>query len=187
MLSVFLLLSGCLTYGKYTFRFDFNTGKVEKIYHNICSRKDPQEKEYAIENDWSELKKLAGEKNKKQFDPDVIKPVRTELFQENDGLSGKEIFEVQSPKAFPSKTAIFERLHPDKEKDMAFEFKNIGGEIFLFTKYHRIESANGEIVKTKQNHMVAWPLDQTVFEFTVIRDTKPGESLLPFYLKEKTN
>ncbi len=183
ILSVSLILSGCLTYQEYSFKFDFNSGKAEKVYHDIRSQKGVDEKDYSLEGDWVGLQELAGEDFGKEFDRDVIKPITAELFQEENVLSGREVFEVQAPKAFPSKTAILERLHKDGNEE--FEFKILNGEIFMFVNSGKIKTANGDIIKTEKNYMVVWPEEQVVFEFVIDKGGNRGESLLPFYLKEK--
>jgi len=182
-LPLCLILSGCLTYQEYSFKFDYNSGKAEKIYHDFRSKKDFDEKDYSIEKDWAMLKESTGEEFGKELDADVIKPIKAELFQEDNVLSGKTIFEVQLPKAFPSKTAILEKLHTDGEEN--FEFKIINGEIFLFTHDKNIKSANGKVIKTEKNNIAIWPKDQVVFEFTIDKNSYGGKTLLPFYLEDK--
>ncbi|MCP4650770.1 MAG: hypothetical protein GY853_11935 [PVC group bacterium] len=183
LLSLCFVLSGCLRYGEYSFKFDYNSGKVEKTYHDFRSQKGFDEKEYSIERDWAMLKEATGEEFGDEFDPDVIKPIKAELFQEDEALSGRTTFEVQLPKAFPSKTAILEKLHEEGEEK--FEFKILSGEIFLFTQNRNIRSTNGKVIKTAKNNIVVWPGDQIMFEFTVDSDNGGGKSLLPFYLEEK--
>ena len=113
----------------------------------------------------------------------MIKPIKAELFQEKDALSGKTIFEVQLPKAFPSKTAILEKLHTDSEENL--EFQMLNGEILLFTQGKDIKSANGKVIKTDKNNIIVWPEDQVIFEFKINSNNRGGKSLLPFYLEEE--
>ncbi|MFH1777226.1 MAG: hypothetical protein ABH952_06700 [Candidatus Omnitrophota bacterium] len=183
-LPLCLILSGCLTYQEYSFRFDYNTGKTEKVYHDFRSQKGFDEKDYSIENDWNTLKESVSKEFGKDIDKDVIEPIKAELFQEGEVLSGKEIFVVQLPKAFPSKIAILERLHAEGDLNENLEFQILNGEIFLFTHDKKIKSTNGKIVKTNKNNIIVWPEDQIVFEFS-ISNNQGGKSLLPFYLKEK--
>jgi hypothetical protein len=178
-----LILCGCLSSQKYSFKFDYQTGKVEKTYYDIRSQEE-KEKDYSIERDWERLKSMAGEEFGKGFDVDVIKPIKAELFQDGNVLSGKGIFEVQLPKAFPSKKALLEKL--DVAPDEELEFLIINKEIFLFfSSGTEIEASNGKIIKTEKNNIIVWPEDQIVFEFTLNTEINGGKSLLPFYLKEK--
>jgi hypothetical protein len=181
--SIFLILSGCLTREKYSFRFDYKTGRAERVSYDIRSQKGADEKDYSIEKDWKLLKSSAGEGLGKEFDPDVIKPVKAELFQDGDVVSGKEIFEVQSPKAFPSKDVLLEKLLSGQDEGV--HFQKINNEIFMFADSREIESSNGKIIKTANNYIVVWPEDQILFEFTLNNKRSGGKSLLPFYLKDK--
>ena len=187
IIQLCFLLCGCLSYQKYSFTFDYETGKVEKTYYDIRSHEETDK----TGEDWELLKSMAGKKFGKGFDADVIKPVKAKLFQDGDVLSGKEIYEVQLPKAFPSKKALLERLHedPDEEKRLkGLEFQTINQEIFLFLQRGiEIEASNGKIIKTEKNNIIVWPEDQTTFEFTLYTKSTGGKSLLPFYLKEKDN
>jgi uncharacterized protein YceK len=182
ILLICLVLSGCLTRQKYSFRFDYKTGRAERLSYDIRSQKGADERDYSIEGDWKSLKSCAGENFGKEFDPEVIKPVKAELFKDGEVLSGKEIFEVQSPKAFPSKEALLEKLHAGQDESL--HFQTINNEIFLFSNSKEIESSNGRIIKTDKNNIVVWPEDQLVFEFTLHSKSSDGKTLLPFYLKE---
>ena len=184
-MCVCLLLSGCLTYQEYSFTFDYNTGKVEKVYHDLRSQKGFDEKDYSIEKDWIGLKESVTEHFGEGLDVDVIKPIKAELFQEGDVLSGKEVLKVQLPKAFPSKVAILERLHADGDLNDQLKLQALNSEIFLYAGNNEIKSTNGKVIKTDKNNMIVWPEDQTEFEFTLESDTKGGKSLLPFYLEEQ--
>lgn len=178
------LLCGCLTYEKYSFKLDYQTGKVEKTYYDIRSH---EETDRSIEGNWKLLKSMAGEKFGEEFDSDVIKPIKAELFQDGNVLSGKEVFKVQIPKAFPSKEVLLEKLHADEDKGLeGLEFQTINEEIFLFLPSDaEIEASNGKIIKTEKNNIIVWPEDQIIFEFTLNTEVNSGKSLLPFYLKEK--
>ena len=180
--TICLILCGCLTRQKYSFKFDYKTGRAERLSYDIRSQKGIDEKDYSIEGDWKSLKSGVGEDFGKEFDSDVIKSIKAELFQDGEVLSGKEIFEVQSPKAFPSKKVLLEKLQGDQDK---IQFKIINNEIFLFSGSKEIGSSNGKIIKTEKNNIVVWPEDQLVFEFTLNDKSSGGKSLLPFYLKEK--
>ena len=175
-------LTGCLSYQAYTFRFDYNTGIAEKEYYDIRTQKGGDE-DYSAEKDWALLKSRAGEEFGKEFDPEVIKPVRAELFQDGDVLSGKEIFAVQAPKAFPSKTAVLERLHADD--DLGLEFLVIQGEIFLFSSNKNISSSTGRKILTEKNGLIVWPEEALVFDFSLPAEQSGGTSLLPFLQAEK--
>lgn len=178
------ILSGCLTYQEYSFKFDYDSGITEIIYRDLRSKKAPDEDDYSIENDWLTLLKMTNEEFGKEFDHDVIRPIKAELFQEDNKLSGKQIFKIRLPKAFPSKTAIFERIHADGVVD-GLKFQILNEEIFLFAYGKKIKSANGKIINTSKNNIIVWPKDQTKFDFTIDEINPGGTSLLPFYLEEK--
>ncbi|EKD26123.1 MAG: hypothetical protein ACD_79C01355G0004 [uncultured bacterium] len=178
-----MFLSGCLNHQKYSLSFNYETGLIEKKYYDIRSQKGGKEKDYSLENDWELLKSKISKEFGSEYNADVIKPVKAEIYEENGVLCGKETFQVQLPKAFPSKSAIFEKIHGDNTQEL--DFKLINGEIYLFCGSKEVESTNGEILKTDKNNIVVWPEEQTVFEFTVNNNNIGGESLLPFYRKEK--
>jgi len=180
VLPLCLLLSGCLTFQKFTFTFDYASGRTEMIYHDIRSQTEVDDKENGIEEDWASLQELVDGGYAKDLDSDVVKPVKAELFQEEKVLSGKKVLEVQLPKAFPSKTALLERLLGNENE--AFLIKTINDEIFLFTGSMEVLSANGTILKSPGNNMVVWPADKALFEFTVDQGDVAGESLLPLFL-----
>lgn len=181
--SICLILCGCLTRQKYSFKFDYTTGRAERLSYDIRSQKGADEKGYSIEGDWELLKSITGKDFGKEFDSDVIKPIKAELFQDGEVLSGKEIFKVQLPKAFPSKKVLLEKLHADQDEGLQFQI--INGEIFLFASNKTIESSNGKIIKTEKSDIIVWPEEQVIFEFTLNKNSTGGKSLLPFYLKEK--
>ncbi len=181
ILPILLILSGCLTREEYSFKFNYKNGRVEKIHHNVCSKKGFDEKDYSPEKDWALLKETIKEIREK-YDKDVIESVSTELFQEGDTLSAKEIYKVKCPKCFPSKTAILSMLHDDEK----WRFEIINKEIFAFVPPGKsILNSNGQNIVTEHNNIIIWPEDQEAFEYTVKESTAGGESLLPFYLKEK--
>ena len=184
ILPLCLILCGCLTYEKYSFEFDFTDGRVEKTFYNIQSQKGFKEENYSPEQDWALLQSRIGEEFGDEFDPDVIQPVKSLLYQDGDVLSGKEMFKVQLPKAFPSKTAILELLHSDQNED--FKFHVVNDEIFMFAGKKKIEASNGRIIETEENNIIVWPVRQEQFEFTLIPHYGKGESLLPFFLEGQT-
>ncbi|MDP3980714.1 MAG: hypothetical protein Q8Q33_04795, partial [Chlamydiota bacterium] len=169
-----IILSGCLSYQQYSFEFNYDSGKAEIIYHDLCSQKGVDEKDYSIEKDWELLKETIEEFGK-ELDRDVIKPIKAELFQEGDVLSGKQTVEVQLPKAFPSKAAILEKLFADGDLDENLEFQVINDETFLFAHGKKIKSTNGKMIKTAKNNIVVWPEDQIVFKFSVISYNQEGK------------
>ncbi len=183
ILALCLGSAGCLSYQQYTFKFDFNTGDVIKEYSDIRTQKGGGDEEYSPGKDWELLKARVGEDFGKEYDPDVIKPVRAELFQEGEVLSGRETFTVQSPKAFPSKVAILERLLADTDQDL--EFLAIKGEIFLVSGNKNITSSSGKKIVTEKNCFIVWPQEAVVFDFSLPEGPSGGTSLLSFYLSEK--
>jgi len=183
ILALCLVAAGCLSYQKYTFQFDFNTGNVIKEYSDIRTQKGGGEEDYSPGKDWELLKARVGEDFGKEYDPDVIKPVRAELFQEGETLSGRETFMVQLHKAFPSKAAILERLHADTDQDL--KFLAIKEEIFLVSGNKDIASSSGKKIVTEKNCFIVWPQEAVVFDFSLPEGTLGGTSLLPFYLSEQ--
>jgi hypothetical protein len=180
--SCFMLMNGCLTAERYSFTFDYETGRVVMVYHNIGSQKG-SENDYSVEKDWEYLKELIVD-TKPEYDPDVVEEISKELFEENGVLSGRKILRVKCPKCFPSKAAVFSLFHPDEEK---WRFEVINKELFLFLSYgNEIVSTNAKIVKTKSNQILVWPKDAKKIEFAVVESgVFKGASLLPYYQKEK--
>jgi len=178
----FMLMNGCLTAERYSFTFDYETGRVEMVYHNIGSLKS-DECDYSVAKDWEYLKELIVD-TKPEYDPDVVEEITKELFEENGVLSGRKILRVKCPKCFPSKAAILSLFHPDEEK---WRFEVINDELFLFLSYgNAILNTNAKIVKTKSNQIFVWPKDAKKIEFAVIESgVFKGTSLLPYYQKEK--
>ncbi len=179
--ACFMLMNGCLTAERYSFTFDYDTGRAEMIYHNIRSQSD-EEKDNGVAKDWEYLKELIVD-TKPAYDPDVVEEITKELFEEHGVLSGRRITRIKCPKCFPSKAAILSMLFDDKE----WRFEIINDELFLFISASKqIVSANAKIVKTKSNQILIWPKDAKKFEFVVREaDKSVGESLLPYYQKEK--
>lgn len=175
------LLTGCITVSKYTFSFDFGTGEVRHEYHDLTSRQGPDEKDYSIPNDWAKLKQMVEEK-KPEFDPDVVEDISKELFEENNVLCARKLQKVKCPKCFPSKAAILSFLH---DKDWRFEM--INDEVILFLPGDKkIISTNGEKLTTQKNSLIVWPNETTKFEYGISEQASGGASLLPYYLKEKS-
>ena len=178
----FMLMNGCLTAERYSFTFDYDTGRVEMIYHNIRSQSG-DEKDNDVAEDWEYLKELVAD-TKPAHDPDVVEEITKELFEENGVLSGRGIIRVKCPKCFPSKAAILSMFFDDEKE---WRFQIINEELFLFVLSGKeIVSANAKIVKTKSNQIVIWPKDAKKIEF-VYRETGKfvGDPLLPYYQKEK--
>jgi hypothetical protein len=180
--ACFMLMNGCLTAERYSFTFDYETGRVVMVYHNIGSQKG-SECDYSTEKDWEDLKELIAD-TKPQYDPDVVEEITKELFEENGVLSGRKILKVKCAKCYPSKAAVLSLFHPDQEK-WRFEMSN--GELFLFLSYgNKIVNTNAKIVKTKSNQILVWPKDAKKIEFAVVESgVFKGASLLPYYQKEK--
>jgi hypothetical protein len=178
----FMLMNGCLTAERYSFTFDYDTGRAVMVYHNIGSGK-ADECNYSVEQDWENLKELILD-TKPEYDTDVVEGVTKELFEENGVLSGRRIIRIKCPKCFPSKAAVLTLFHPDQEK---WRFEVINNELFLFISYgNKIVSTNAKIVKTKSNQILVWPKDAKKIEFSVVESgVFKGTSLLPYYQKEK--
>ncbi|MCJ7663357.1 MAG: hypothetical protein MUO24_03855 [Desulfobacterales bacterium] len=178
----FMLMNGCLTAERYSFTFDYETGRVVMMYHDIGSQKGG-ECDYSAKKDWEDLKELILD-TKPEYDPDVVEETTKELFEEKGVLSGRKILRVTCPKCFPSKAAILSLFHPDEEK---WRFEIINDEIFLFLSYgNEIVSTNAKIVKTKSNQILVWPKAAKKIEFAVVETgIFKGTSLLPYYQKEK--
>jgi len=184
-------LSGCLTVGGNSFKFDYDTGLAEVTYHDFRSQKGYDEDDYSIEKDWEELKESVEEPAEVE-DEGVLDLLTQELFQEDDALSGKMKVKVNCPKCFPSKQAALEYLHKGtvgltslKEKES--DFRTINNEIFFFVPSGtEIVATNGKVLKTSYNNIIVWQEEQKVFEYQA-REAKEsgGKSLLPFYLKEQ--
>jgi hypothetical protein len=179
--ACFILMNGCLTAERYSFTFDYDTGRVEMIYHDIRSQKG-SENDYSVEKDWEYLKELILD-TKPEYDPDVAEEIAKELFEENGVLSGRKILRVTCPKCFPSKAAIFSMFHDSQE----WRFEIINDELLLFISAgKKIVSTNAKIVKTKSNQILVWPKDAKKIEFAVREGGMfGGVSLLPYYQKEK--
>jgi hypothetical protein len=186
IILIIFFLSGCITYERYSFKFNYKTGEVEKIYHGLKTAKGMDEKDYTAERDWETLKRQT-EEFRNQYDQDIIEPIHSELFKENNILSGKEKLIVKLPKAFPSVSEILKRLHSEDNYESNLDFRIINGELFLFLpKDKKIESTNGKILESNGNNIIAWSNEQYIYEFT-IKITSNGKSLLPFYLKDIEN
>lgn len=56
---------------------------------------------------------------------------KADLFQDGKVFTGIEVYKVQSPKAFPSKEMLLEKLL--FKHDDGLHFQEINNEIFLFT------------------------------------------------------
>jgi hypothetical protein len=174
-------MTGCLTVSQYSFSFDYSTGKSTRIYHDIRSKKGGDEKGYSVEKDWKELKRITQDKDP-TLDPEVVDEVSKELFQEDGLLSGKKHQKVICPKCFPSKAALLSYLHPEE-----WRFEMVNDEIFVFLPSgNKIVSTNGISVTTQMNALIIWPSDTDKFEYVVSEPHSGGESLLPFFLKERT-
>ncbi len=180
--ACFMLMNGCLTAERYSFTFDYETGRAVMVYHNIGSLKS-DECDYRVEQDWEYLKELIQD-TKPEYDSDVVEEATKELFEENGVLSGRRIIRVKCAKCFPSKAAVLSLFHPDEEK---WRFEIINDELFLFLSYgNKIVGTNAKIIKTKSNQILVWPKDAKKIEF-VAREGGlfGGVSLLPYYQKEK--
>ena len=174
------LMTGCLTVSQYTFSFDYSTGESKRIYHDIRSKKGGDEKDYSVEEDWKELNRLIQDKNP-TLDPDVVKEASKELFKQDSVLSARKHQKVICPKCFPSKAAVLSYLHPEE-----WRFEMVNDEIFMFLPTgNKILSTNGISVTTQMNAFIIWPSDTDEFEYVVSEQSSGGESLLPFFLREK--
>lgn len=176
-----IILSGCVTVSQYKFSFDYSSGEVMRDFYNLKSQKDPGEKNYSIEEDWNELKKLV-EETDPEYDINIVQDISKKLFQENDVLTARKIQKVTCPKCFPDKSAVLSYLHED-----SWRFELIGKEVFLFLPSNKqIVSTNGKKVITKNNSLIIWPENTSRFEYVAKELNSGGRSLLPHYLKDKT-
>lgn len=179
-LSLVALLTGCITVAEYSFSFDYTTGKVEREYSDLASRKSPDEKNYSVESDWKGLKELVEDKDP-EFDTGVVQEVSKDLFQEESVLSARKVQTVVCPQCFPSKAAVLAYLHEDQ-----WRFEMINDEIFLFLPGgNKIVSTNGKAVVTEGNSIIIWPAGTTSFSYVATEGSAGGTSLLPYYLEEK--
>lgn len=178
--SIAVLLTGCITVSQYRFSFNFDTGKITREYCDLRSKKGVDEKDYSVENDWAELKRLVAEQ-KPEFDPDVVEDISKELFEEKDVLSARKVQKVSCPKCFPSKAAIMTYVHAN-----GWRFEMSNDEVVLFLPPgNKIVSTNGQKVTTAKNSMIFWPKESGTFEYVVTEQHSGGTSLLPNYLKER--
>jgi hypothetical protein len=179
-ISFAVLLAGCITVSEYRFSFNFDSGEVRREYHDLTSKQGFDEKDYSVSNDWAELKQIIAEK-KPEFDPEVVKDISGELFEENKVLCARKIQKVKCPKCFPSKAAIMAYVH---DKDWRFEM--INEEVVLFLPLgKKIVSTNGQKVSTPKNSVIFWPQENSNFEYVVTEQFSGGTSLLSNYLGEK--
>ena len=184
MIFLFFLfpLTGCLSFGEYSEKFDYKNGLLECGFHNIRS----VDRYRDTEADWQELKRFAqGEKSimESEFPPNVMQKLSQQLFQEGKNLSGKENYRVVCPACFSSKVAALESVYK-KWKELRLEM--INNEIFvMIPKENKIISTNGKKLETQRNNIIVWSEDTEVFEYRIKCNIDiNGESLLPFYLKE---
>jgi hypothetical protein len=173
-----LFINGCLTYNQGTWVFDYGTGEVVHVYHDIGSSKGSD-----IEKDWEDLKQcLRDPQPLLDYEPELLEVVKTELFEENGSLSGRILLKIKSPERFLSKAVVLAKLFEGK-----FRAEIINGEVFLFIPIHeQIISSNAQILKTKSNYILIWPEDTVRFEIRFVGEKGRGKSLLPYYLKKKT-
>lgn len=186
LLTCSFTLTGCITLSEYRFSFDYETGKLERVYHDLRSKKGPSEEDYSVENDWAHLKKLVADE-KPEFDPDVVKKQYTELFEKDGVLCGRQSHVVGCPKCFPSKVDVL--AYVEKDAWHSGRYEEINGEIILFLPGGKKTLwSNGRIIETNRNTLIVWEAETNRFEY-LVRETSPqntgGEPLLPFFLKEQ--
>lgn len=183
-LSLAALAAGCLTVSGYSFTFDTETGLTEIIYHDIRSEKEDKD-DYSVAEDWAELKRIV-ESPDPDLDGDVVDEVSKKLFAEKKALSGRKKLKIKCPKCFPSKAAALAYLH-----DEHWRFEMINDEVVLFLAPDKTVTAtngrmlNSDMLNSEKNGIIVWPGETTVFEYTVTQKSTSGESLLPFFKKEK--
>ncbi len=183
-LLVVFSLSGCVIYKSESFLFDDKTGTLKLTFHDLCSMKEPDNKDYSVSADWTKLKDEL-RSHKEESVPTLFKEVSRSLYQENKGLSGKVTYTLLDFKNKPDKTNILLSFGKD------YRFMVIQDEIYLFLPSDRkIVSSNGQTFSTTKSTIIVWPLDEEDFEFTEALakiDTEKSalESLLPNYLKEQ--
>ena len=180
IISLAVLLTGCLTASQYKFWFDADTGEIRREYYDLTSRRGADEKDYSVTKDWALLKEMIAEQ-KPEFDPEVIEDVSKTLFEENKVLCARKIQKVKCPKCFPSKAALLSYVH---DKDWRFEL--INEEVILFLPSgKKIVSTNGQMLTTSKNSLILWPNDTKKFEYVVSEQWSGGTPLLLYYLEEK--
>lgn len=173
--------AGCITVERYSFRLDGEDGMVERGYHNLRSRRGPDETAYSIEGDWNSLRGLVAETDP-EFDPAVVEDLEKELFEEDGVLSGRKRHRVLCPQCFPSKADLLAYLH-----DEDWRFEDVNGEVFLFLPAgKRAISSNGKVISTEKNSMIVWSGETNVFAYEVAETASIGEPLLPFYLGKRS-
>ncbi len=177
VLVCLVFISGCLTYEKSTWTFDYDAGRMIMVFQDIRSSRNSD-----IENDWKNLKEdLKNPDFPFKFNPEVFELTGKELFEENGVLSCRIILKVKSPERFPSKAAILSEFFRKEYPSVVSK-----GEIFLFIPLsEKIISSNGQIIKTKYNSILIWPEDTVKFEIVGPGEGSGVESLLPYYQKEK--
>ena len=174
-----VLLPGCLTFKEQVFHFDYDTGVLQMDFHDLRSVADQKEGGSDLEKDWAELKSVLAKND--EFDPEVVAVKSKDLYQDNDVLSGRAVYQVKCPKCFPSKLDVLKMIFSDGRWEM------FNDEIFLVMHTQdELGATNGRMFKTGNNIVYVWPQDQAVFEFSVATpaDKVMGDSLLPKFLSE---
>lgn len=169
------LLSGCLTFQKQAYDFDYETGMLEINYHDVRSVKDDKDGDDYLDKDWAELQTILNKKD--DFDPQVAEIKEKTIFQDGDVLSGKAVYQVRCPKCFPAKKDLLNFVYDEGRWEV------INDEIFLIVSAgQELVSCNGKLLKTEYSTMCAWPQDAVKFQFAFATDEVKGESLLSKYL-----
>ena len=178
--------SGCITLSEYRFSLDCDTGKLERVYVDLRSKKGATEKDYSVEGDWEQLQEILADEEP-EFDKDVVMSIDTKLFEEDGTLCARKRHVVNGPKCFPSKVALL--TYVGREEWHEGKYQDTNGEIFLFLpKKKTVLSSNGQVLSTKKNNLIVWPGDTNRFEYVLRQNdshAQGGESLLPFFRKQQ--
>lgn len=179
-----LLLMGCIHVDSTEYNFDYKTGTLEVVYHNIYSAGDAAE----YQQDWAEVSKISNYGREQGYNEKLIPSVSRELFQEDAVLSGREIFQVRCPECFPAKSSLLQEIIAAEEA----KIETINNEILIFFSKEAVKnvSSNGKVLETDSNFIVGWPEDAERFELKIesLKDEAEEnvKSFLPLYLEEKT-
>lgn len=174
VVPLMFVLCGCLTADETVHRFDFATGMYVVEYHDIRSQKD-QRRDVA-DKDWVLLKEQL--QSTADFGPGIVFKSK-KLFQDDDVLAGKAVYQVQCVTCYESKVDLLKHLF------VAGEWGIVGNEIVLSLAADDLSEANGKLIEQEDYNLYAWPLDAEKFEVTVMGDFEESESLLGKYLEEE--
>lgn len=172
MAGLMFVLSGCLMADETTSTLDYAAGTFEVEYYDIRSQKDEGEED-TLEKDWASLKEMLSSTD--DFGPHV-NVTSKKIFQEDDVLCGKAVYQVQCKECFESKLELLKHLFGG-----LWNVSN--NEITLTFSEDEWGEANGKMTVNGESTIYSWPMDADRFEVTVY-DDHDGRSLLDKYLSE---